>query len=84
MTQVGVELNNEIDKWCENSWVNNRVKGCITRRRSANKNYRRMIKLCGVDVEKTKRVKDLCWRKKEEASQKVGMTLHVHNEMVMK
>ena len=87
MTQVGVELNAEIiNKWCENKsdWVNDRVKGCIAQRRSANKNYRPMRKICGVDDERTKRVKDLYWRRKEEASQEVGRVLHVHNEMVMK
>ena len=85
MTQVGVELNEETDKWCENrsGWVIDRVKGCIAER-SANKNYRYMRKICGVDDEGTKRAKDIYWRKKEEASQKVGRTLHVHNEMVMK
>ena len=31
MTQVGVELNEGIVKWCENrsGWVNDRVNGCI-------------------------------------------------------
>ena len=60
-----------------------RVKGCITQRRSANKNYRRMRKICG-ENERTKIVKDLYWRKKEEANQEVGRALHVHNEMVRK
>ena len=37
MTQVGKELNEEIDKWCENrsGWINDRVNGCIAQRRSA-------------------------------------------------
>ena len=73
-------------KWCENrrGWVSDRVKGCIARRRSANKNYRFMRKVCGVDDERTKRAKEVYWRKKEEASQEVGRALHVHNEIVMK
>ena len=74
MTQVGVELNEETDKWCENrsGWVNDRVKGCIAQRRSAKNNYHCMRKICGVDDERTKRTKDIYWRKKEEASQEVG------------
>ena len=32
----------------------------------------------------TKRQKEIYMRKEEEAKQKVGMALHVHNEMVMK
>ena len=73
-------------KWCENrhGWVSDRVKGCIAQRRSANKNYRCMKKVCGVDDERTKRAKEVYRRKKEEASQEVGRALHVHNEMVMK
>ena len=43
-----------------------------------------MRKIYGVDDEGTKRAKYVYWRKKEEASQEVGMALHVHNEMVMK
>ena len=46
--------------------------------------YRCMRKVCGVDDERTKRAKDVYWRKKEDASQEVGRALHVHNEMVMK
>ena len=86
MTQVGVELNEETKTWCENrrGWVSDRVKGCIAQRRSVNKNYRFMRKVCGVDDERTKRAKEVYWRKKEEASQEVGRALHVHNEMVMK
>ena len=40
MIQVGVELNEETEKWCENrrGWVSDRVKGWIAQRRSANKN----------------------------------------------
>ena len=60
------------------------MKGCIAQRRSANKNYRCMRKICGVDDERTKRAKEVYWRKKEEASQEVGRALHVHHEMVMK
>ena len=60
------------------------MKGCIAQRRSANKNYRCMRKVCGVDDERTKRAKDVYWGKKEEASQEVGRALHVHNERVMK
>ena len=86
MTQVGVELNEETDKWCENriDWINDRVKGCIAQRISANKNYRCMKNICGVDNGKTKRAKDIYWRKKADAMQEVGRALHVHNAMVMK
>ena len=59
------------------------MKGCIAQR-NANKNNRFMRKVCGVDDERTKRAKEVYWRKKEEASQEVGRALHVHNEMVMK
>ena len=60
------------------------MKGCIAQRISANKNYRCMRKVCGVDDERTKRAKEVYWRKKEEASQEVGRILHVQNAMVMK
>ena len=71
---------------CDNKrgWVSDRVKGCIAQRRSANKNYRCIRKICRVDYEKMKKAKDVYWRKKEEASQIVRRVLHVHNEMVMK
>ena len=38
MAQVSEELNEKLDKWCENisGWVNGRVKGCIAQSRSAN------------------------------------------------
>ena len=48
------------------------MKGCIGQRRSANKNYRCMRKICGVDDERTKRANDVYWRKNEEVSQEVG------------
>ena len=85
-TQVGDELNEEMDKWWENrsGWVNDRVKECIDQRRSANKNYRHMRKICGVDDVRTKHMKDMYMRKKEAARQEVGMALHLQNEMVMK
>ena len=78
MTQVGVELNEKIDKWCENrsGWLNDRVKGCISQRINANKDYRRMRKICGVDDERTKRVKDLYWRKKQ-ARKLVGVFMYI-------
>ena len=61
MTQTGVELNEAMEKWCENrsGWINDRVKVCIAQRKVVNKNYRRMRKICGVDDERTKRVNDL-------------------------
>ena len=36
MTQVGEELNEEMDKWCEDrsGWANDRVKGYCALRRS--------------------------------------------------
>ena len=42
MTQVGEELNEEIDKWCDNrrGWVKHRVTECISQRRIVNRNYR--------------------------------------------
>ena len=43
-----------------------------------------MRKICGVEDERTKREKDVYWRKKEEASQEVRRALHVHHEMVTK
>ena len=59
-----------MDKWCENrsGWVNDRVKGCIAQRRSANRNYSYMKEICGVDDQRTKRVKNIYLRKNEEAS----------------
>ena len=35
------------------------MEGCIAQRRSANKNYRCMRKICRVDDERTKRAKDI-------------------------
>ena len=86
MTQVADELNEEIDRWCENrsGWVNDRIKECINQWRMTNTNYRRMRKICGVDDVRTKHMKDMYMRKKEEAGQEVGLTLYLHNEMVMK
>ena len=51
MTQVGIELNVETDKWCENrrGWVNDTLKLCMAQKRNTNKNYRRMRKTCAVD-----------------------------------
>ena len=63
---------------------NDRLKECIDQRRSANKNYRHMKKICGVDDVRTKRMKDTYMRKKEEARQEESMAFHLHNEMVMK
>ena len=76
MAQVGEELNEEMDNWCENrkGWVNDRVNDCIAERKSVNRKYRYMGKTCGVD--------DV--RKKDDARQEVDMALHVHDEMVMK
>ena len=65
MTQVGKERNVGIDKWCENrsGWLNDRAKRCIAQKRSANRNYRHMKKVCGVDDERTERVKDIYLQK---------------------
>ena len=86
MTQIGDELNEEMDRWSENrsGLVNDRVKVCIDQRRSVNRNYRDMRKICRVYHVRTKHMKDTYMRKKEDAGQEVGMVLHLHNEMVMK
>ena len=76
-----------MDRWCDNrsGLVNDRVKEFIDQRRRANKNYRHMRKICGVDDVRTKHMKDMYMRQKEEARQEVvGMASHLHNEMVMK
>ena len=65
-------------------WEQNWLVECIDQRRSANKNYRQMRKICGVDDVRTKHMKDTYLRKKGEAKQEVGMALHLHNEMLMK
>ena len=46
MAQVGEELNEEMDNWCENrkGWVNDKVKDCIAERKSENRKYRYMRK----------------------------------------
>ena len=46
--------------------MNDRVKECIDQRRSANKNYRHMRKICGIDDVRTKHMKDIYMRKKQE------------------
>ena len=86
MMHVRDELNEEMDRWCENrsGRENDRVKECIAQRRRANKNYRHLRKICGVDDVRTKHMKYMYMRKREEAMQEVGMALHLHNEMVMK
>ena len=74
ITQVGVELNEEIDKLCENR----RVKGCIAQRRSANKNYRCMRKICGVDDERTKEQRIYIGeRKKEQVRELEGLYMYI-------
>ena len=60
------------------------MKGCIAQIRSANKNYRHMRTICGVDDERKKRAKDIYFRKNEEARQEHGRDFHVHNGMVIK
>ena len=51
MAQVGEELNEEMDNWCENrkGWVND----CIVERKSENRKYRYMRKTCGLDDVRT-------------------------------
>ena len=67
MTQVGDELNEKMGILCENksSWLNDRVKECIDQRSSANKKYRHMRKICGVDDVRAKRMKYTYMRKKD-------------------
>ena len=57
MAQVGELLNEEMDKWCENrgGWVNDRVIEDIAQRRSKNRKYCYMRKICGADDVRTKR-----------------------------
>ena len=57
MTRIGIELNEETEKLCENrrGWVSDRVQLCIAQRKSANKNHRCMRNICGVDDERTKK-----------------------------
>ena len=43
-----------------------------------------MRKICGVDDESIKRVKDIYLRKKEKQRQEVGRALNVHIEMVIR
>ena len=65
-------------------WINERVNGSFTQRRSDNRNYRHMRNILGIDDERTKTVKDIYLREKEGARQEVGIVLHVHNGMVIK
>ena len=51
MAQVGEELNEEMDNWCENrkGWMNDRIKDCIAERKGEiNRKYRYMRKTCGI------------------------------------
>ena len=59
MAQVGGELNEEIDKCCENrgGWVNDRVKEGIAQRTSENREYCYTRRICGVDDVRTKTLK---------------------------
>ena len=59
MAQVGEELHEEMDNWCENrkGWVNDRVKDCIAERK-----YRYMRKTCGVYDVRTERQKEIYMR----------------------
>ena len=58
---MGEELNEGMDKWCENrgGWVNDRVKEGIAQRRSENRKYCYMRTICGVDDVRTKRQKEI-------------------------
>ena len=50
----------------------------IAQKRTANKNYRCIRKVCGVDDVRTKGAKEVYWRKKEEAIRKLeGLYLYI-------
>ena len=59
--QVGEELNEEMNNWCDNrkGWGNERVKDCISERKSENRKYRYMRKTCGVDYVRTERQNEI-------------------------
>ena len=57
--------------------MNDRVKECIAQRRSKNRKYRYIRKICGVDDVRTKRQKEIYMRKKEEVKQGVGVWLYM-------
>ena len=86
MAQVGEELNEEMDNWCENrkGWVTDRVKDCIAEQKKGESKVSVHEETCRADDVITERQKEIYMRKKEDARQELGMALHVHNEMVIK
>ena len=68
--QVGEELNEEMDNCYENrkGWVNERVKDCIAQRKSENRKYWYMRKICGVDDVRRERQKEIYMVGREQSS----------------
>ena len=60
-------------KWCKNrhGWVSDGVKGCIAQRKSVNKNYRCMRKICGVDDERKEEQRMYIGEKKKKQVRKL-------------
>ena len=69
MAQVGEELNEEMDNWCENrkGWVNDKVKDCIAERKSENRKYQYIRKTFGVDDVRTKKTEGDIYEKERRS-----------------
>ena len=57
MIEVGEELNVVLERWTENrrGWVSDEVCSSVQQRRHANKKYRKMRIVCGVNDERTEK-----------------------------
>ena len=60
MIEVGEKLKIVLERWIENrrGRVSDEVCSSIKRRRQENKEYRKIIRVCGVNDEKTERDKE--------------------------
>ena len=74
----------EVDKCTENrrGWVTDEVCRSVRRRRHANKEFRKMRGVCGVNDERTESAKAGNFKEKEEKI--VSSALHAHNNEVMR
>ena len=85
MIEVGEEIKVVLERWTENrrGWVSDEVCSSVKRRRQANKEYRKMRRVCGVNDERTEKAKECYFKEKEEAKKIVSSALHAHNKVVM-
>ena len=71
MIEVGVEIKMVLERWDENrrGWVSDEVCSSVKRRKRANKEYMKMIRVCGVNDYMTEKDKEYYFKEKEEAKE---------------